>query len=105
MQHVPGVDSTPMKLFSLLLDRSTALALQVMTPLAKGSLQLSSLKRLMKPQGGGQVHQTVHTRGDIVSSTNGTRMFIAMVEDGHVLLVKDIMDEDQSNSHTTTIMG
>jgi len=46
------------------------------------------------------VHQMVHTRGDIVLSTNGTRVFIAMVDHGHVLLVKDIMDGDQSNSHS-----
>lgn len=42
----------------------------------------------------------VHTRGGTVLSMNKTRQFIVMVENGHVLLVKNIMDEDQSNSHS-----
>jgi len=46
------------------------------------------------------VHQMVHMRGDIVLSTNGTSRFIAVVEDGHVLLVKAITDVDQFNSHS-----
>lgn len=105
MAAVLAMDSTDMMLSLPLLALSMALAQPVMTTLARRRLLLSWLKLLMKPQVGGQVHQMVHMRGGIVLSTNKTRQLIVMVGIGHVLLVKNIMAEDQSNLHTTTITG
>lgn len=103
MDAVRDMDSTPTMLSLLLLALSMALAPPVMMPHARGKSLLSWLKLLMKPQEDGQMHQMVHMHGDIVLSTKITRQFIVMVGIGHVLLVKNIMAEDQSNLHTTTI--
>nr|AFK34539.1 unknown [Medicago truncatula] len=70
MHDALGMDFIPTMVSLPRLDLLMDLVLLVMIPPVRGSSLLSWLKLLMKPPEGGQVHQTVHMRGDIALSMN-----------------------------------